>query len=57
MINNLQYNFSFEEVKSVVKILRNKEVPVELECLYSCLESHIYSNMTIEEAEQFLDEK
>ncbi len=56
-MSNLQYDFTFEDVKNLVKFFRKSEVPVELECIYSYFENHIYSNMTIEEAEIFLNEK
>ncbi len=56
-MSNLPYNFSFDDVKNLVQFFRKNEVPVKLESLYSCLEDHIYNNMTIEEAEQFLNEK
>ncbi len=56
-MSNLQYDFSFQDVKNLLKFFRKNEIPFELESLYSCLENHIYSNMTIEEAEIFLNEK
>ncbi len=56
-MSNIHYDFTFEEVKKIVAFFRNKDVPVELENFYSSMQNHIYSNMTIEEAEFFLHEK
>ncbi len=56
-MSNVQYTFSFDDVKNLVKFFRKNDVPFELKSLYLFLEDHIYSNMTIEEAEQFLNEK
>ncbi len=56
-MSNFQYDFSFLEVKKLVSFFRKKDIPVELESFFSSLENHAYSNMTIEEAELFLNEK
>ncbi len=56
-MSNLSYDFTFLEVKKLVQFFRQKDIPVELENFFSCIESHIYNNMTIEEAEHFLNEK
>ena len=57
MTNNLNYDFSFDEVKRIVTLFRGLEVPPELKKFYAKIENHIYENMTIQEAEEFLNEK
>lgn len=56
-MSNLEYNFTFDEVKKLVTVFRDLDLPIELKKFYSKIENHIYENMTIEEAEAFLREK
>ncbi len=56
-MNDLDYTFTFEEVKKLVTVFRDLELPIEIKKFYTKIENHIYENMTIEEAEAFLSEK
>ncbi len=57
-MSSISYNFTFNEVKAVTSFFRKheKNIPDELEKFLSSMQSHIYDNMTIEEAEVFLNE-
>ncbi len=56
-MSNLNYSFSFEEVKKLVTLMRDLEIPIELVQFHSKVENHVYENMSIQEAEEFLNEK
>ena len=56
-MNNLNYNFSFDEVKELVVILRNSEIPLKLNKFKTTLENKIYEHMSIQEAEEFFNEE
>ncbi|ULQ59985.1 hypothetical protein K7I13_01195 [Brucepastera parasyntrophica] len=57
--NAFAYSFDTDEAKELLRVLRKQEevIAPNLEFFFGCLENYIYQLMTIEEAEDFFNEK